>query len=239
MKLPDMTVMRALRLGSIAIAASALVACGGGSGGGSSPTATIKGTAAIGSALANATIQITCKNGATSTTTDANGAFSATFAFDSPCLLTATGSTVVIHSLAEGPGTYNLTSLTELLLTYVAAQLGTNLNGLLAGFQSNAAFQNALSNTTVITNAETAVATLVKNTYGVTLSSSAFLTTSFVPGQPGPDADLDALQAAGALGSTGAPVSSLVTAAVSAGALNPISAGGGQPTGGTGGSGGT
>ncbi|TDY16881.1 hypothetical protein B0G81_8010 [Paraburkholderia sp. BL6665CI2N2] len=240
MKLPGITVVRGLRLGSIAIATSALVACGGG-GGGSSPTATIKGTAAVGSPLANATIQMVCKNGSTNATTDGNGAFSATFAFDAPCVLTASGGTIVIHSLASGAGTYNLTSLTDLLLSYIAGQLGTTLNGLLTGIQNNPSFQGALSNSAVIANAETAVAKLVKADYGVTLSTSAFLTTPFVPGQPGPDADLDALQNAGAVSATtGSPVPALASAALAAGAKAPISGGGGKsPTGGTGGSGAT
>jgi hypothetical protein len=240
MKLPDITVVRALRVGSIAIAMSALVACGGG-GGGSPPTATIKGTAAVGWALANATIEMTCKNGSASTTTDSNGAFSATFAFDAPCVLTASGDTILIHSLASGPGTYNLTSLTEVLLSYIAGQLGTTLNGLLTGIQGNMTFQSALSNSMVVANAEISVAALVKTNYGVTLSTSAFLTTSFVPGRPGADADLDALQTAGAVSATtGAPVPALVSAALAAGATAPISGGGGKPpTGGTGGSGAT
>lgn len=250
MKRCDITVIRALRLRSIAVvvATGALAACGGGggsgvgsgsSGGSTPPTTTIKGTAAIGSALANAAILITCKNGPFSTTTDANGAFSATFPFDGPCVLTATGGASSVHSLAEGPGTYNVTSLTELLLTYVASQLGTTLNGLLTGLQNNVSFQSALSNSTVVANAQTAVAKLVKDTYGVTLSSSAFLTTPFVAGQPGPDADLDALRTAGAIGATGAPAPALATAVGTAGAASPISVGTTAPTGGTGGTGGT
>jgi hypothetical protein len=238
MKLFDMPAIRVLRLGSIVMATSALFACGGGSGG-SSPTATINGTAAIGSALANATVQITCKNGSGSTTTNSNGAFSATFAFDGPCVLTATQGSVVVQSLAAGAGTSNVTPLTTLLLSYIAAQLGTTLNGLLSGIQSNASFQSALSSSTVIANGETAVAQLVQENYGVTLSSSAFLTTSFVPGQPGPDADLDTLQSKGAIDSTGAPAPALTTAAATAGASAPITTGGGSPTGGTGSSTGT
>lgn len=236
MKLLDIPAIRIARLGSIAMATSALFACGGG---GSSPSATIDGTAAIGSALANATVQMTCKNGSSSTTTNADGAFSATFAFDGPCVLTATGGSVQIHSLATGPGTSNVTPLTDLLLSYIAGQLGTTLDGLLSGIQSNASFQSALANSTVIANGETAVAQLVQQNYGVTLSTSAFLTTSFVPGQPGPDADLDTLQSMGAIGPTGAPAPTLATAAAAAGASAPIATGSGSPTGGTGGSSGT
>jgi len=237
MKLAQHSVSRMLRLGSAAIVINALTACGGGSG--TSPSANINGTAAIGAPLAGATIQLTCKNGATTTTTNAAGAYSATFAFDAPCVLTGTGGGTVLHSFAAGSGTYNLTSLTELLVNYLAAQLGTTANGLLTGIASNTAFQSALANSTVILNAEAAVAQIIKNTYGITLSSSAFLTTAFVTGQPGPDADLDKLQSAGALSASGEPAATLLQKTITAGAANPIKSGGGGATGGTGGTGGT
>jgi len=235
MKLLDTRVWRTLQFGSIALASGALVACGGG---GSSPNGTIQGTVAIGAAVANATIQMSCKNGSGSATTNSNGAYSDSFKFDGPCLLTATSGSTVLNSFASGPGTYNITSLTQLLLSYLAGQLGTTLSGLLAGITTNTTYQNALTNSTVIANAENAVAQLIKSTYGVTLSTNAFLTVSFTPGQPGADADLDALLAAGAITSDGQPAASLGSAAVTAGAAAPISAGGsGTSTGGTGGSG--
>ncbi|MGF6903760.1 carboxypeptidase regulatory-like domain-containing protein [Paraburkholderia sp. GAS348] len=237
MKLFDARAWRTLQFGSIALASSALVACGGG---GSSPTATIHGTAAVGAALANATIQLSCKNGSGSTTSNSSGSYSDTFSFDGPCLITATSGSTVLNSFASGAGTYNVTPLTQLLLSYLAGQLGTTLNGLLAGITTNATFQSALTNSTVIANAETAVTQLIKSTYGVTLSTNSFLTVSFTPGQPGADADLDTLQTDGAITSEGQPAASLATAAVAAGAAAPISGGTapGKTTGGTGGTGG-
>ena len=135
-----------------------------------------------------------------------------------------------------------MTPLTELLLSYLAGQLGTTLDGLLAGITTNATYQSALTNSTVIANAETGVAKLLQSMYGVTLSTSSFLTTSFTPGQPGADADLDALQTAGAITSNGQPAASLTSAAVAAGAAagSPASSGAsgtGSATGGTGGTG--
>jgi hypothetical protein len=239
MKLLDMTAIRLLQLGSVAMMTSALVACGGGSSSGSPPTGTIDGTAAIGAALANATVQMTCKNGSGSATTNSSGAYSATFAFDGPCFLTATSGSIVMNSMASGAGSYNVTPLTTLLLSYIAAQLGTTVSGLESGIQSNTSFQSALSSSTVVGNAETAVATLLQTSYGVTLSTSSLLTTSFVPGQPGLDADLDALQTAGEIDSTGTPASSLTTAAAAAGASAPITTSGSGPTGGTGASSGS
>jgi hypothetical protein len=235
MKLLDTRVWRTLQFGSIALASSALVACGGG---GSSPKGTIGGTAAVGAAMANATIQLSCMSGSGSTTSNSSGAYSATFTFTGPCLITATSGSTVLNSLASGAGTYNVTPLTQLLLSYLAGQLGTTLNGLLAGITTNSTYQNALTNSTVVANAENAVAKLIQSTYGVTLSTNSFLTTSFTPGQPGADADLDTLMADGAITSDGQPAATLSSAAVTAGAAAPISAGGsGTPTGGTGGTG--
>ncbi|MCX4175792.1 MULTISPECIES: carboxypeptidase regulatory-like domain-containing protein [Paraburkholderia] len=238
MKLLNGATLRTLQFGSIVLATSALVACGGS---GDSPGATVSGTAAVGVAMANASIVLTCKNGTGSATANASGAYSATFKFDGPCAITATGGAITIHSFAAGAGTYNVTPLTELLLDYLAGQLGTTVSGLLAGITSNPSYQSALSNSTVIANAQAAVVTLIKNTYGITLSSSSFLTVSFTPGQPGADADLDTLQTAGAITANGQPAASLTAAAIAAGAAAPISGGGsgGGATGGTGGTGGT
>jgi hypothetical protein len=241
MKLLNGATLRTLQFGSIALATSALVACGGGSGSGSSPTSTVSGTAAVGAAMANASIVLTCKNGSGSATANSNGAYTATFAFDGPCAITATGGATALHSFAAAAGTYNVTPLTELLLSYLAGQLGTTVSGLLSGISSNTTFQSALTNSTVIANAQAAVAQLIKTQYGITLSSSSFLTVSFTPGQPGADADLDTLLTAGAITSNGQPAAVLTAAATAAGAAAPISGGGsgGGATGGTGGSGGT
>ena len=238
MKLLNGATLRTLQFGSIVLATSALVACGGS---GDSPGATVSGTAAVGAALANASITLTCKNGSGSATANASGAYSATFKFDGPCAITASSGSISLHSFAAGAGTYNVTPLTELLLSYLAGQLGTTVSGLLAGISSNITFQSALANSTVIANAQAAVAQLIKTQYGITLSSSSFLTVSFTPGQPGADADLDTLQTAGAITANGQPSSSLTAAATAAGAAAPISGGGssGGATGGTGGTGGT
>jgi hypothetical protein len=228
MKLLSAATLRPLRFGSVVLATSALVACGGG---GSSPSGTVSGTAAIGAALANATVQLICKNGSGSTTSNANGAYSATFQFDGPCSITATNGAITIQSFASGTGTFNVTPLTELLLSYLAGQLGTTVDGLLTGLTTNATYQSVLTNSTVIAKAENGVAKVLQSMYGVTLSTSSFLTASFTPGQPGPDADLDALMAVGAITSNGQPAASLVSAVVAAGAAagNPVSSGGTGP----------
>jgi hypothetical protein len=228
---------RAIAVGAAVLAGSLLCACGGG---GRPPIATVQGTVAVGAALANASVQLACKNGSDSTTSNANGAYVATFNFDAPCVITATSGSVTLNSIASGGGTYNVTPLTELLLSYLAGQLGTTVNGLVTGLTTNSSFQAALTNSTTIANAETAVATLVQNQYGVTLSTNAFLTTSFTPGEAGADADLDNLQTAGAITNSGQPSPSLASAALAAGQAAPLTTSPtGTPTGGTGGTGGT
>lgn len=238
MKLINVAMSRTLQLGSVALATGLLVACGGG---GSSFDSTVKGTAAVGAAMSNATIQLSCKNGSGGASADANGSYSATFKFDGPCAITATSGSVTIHSFASGGGNYNITPLTQLLLSYIAGELGTSVDALLAGISTNASYQSALTNSTLISNAENGVAQLLSKMYGVTLSTNAFLTTSFTPGQPGADADLDKLLSVGAIGSDGQPVASLTAAAQAAGAVAAGSAGSTSgstaPTGGTGGSG--
>ena len=240
MKHFNAAVPRALFVGTVALATITLVACGGG---GSSPTATVKGTAAVGAALPNASVQLSCKNGSGSATSDANGAYSASFHFDGPCSITASSGGITIHSFASGAGTFNVTPLTQLLLSYLAGYLGTTVDGLLAGVSTNATYQSALTNSALINSAENSVAKLLSSMYGVTLSTNAFPTASFTPGQAGPDADLDALQAAGAIGSDGQPAASLVSAASAAGTAAGVAAGAtggsGSPGGATGGSGGT
>jgi hypothetical protein len=237
MKPVDAKTRWAWRAGLLALAAGALAGCGGGGSTNTTPTAgTLDGTVAIGAPLAGATVTAVCRSGTASATTDSNGHYSMSFVFDPPCGLTAAGSTASLQSVALGSGTYNLTSLTQLVVQYIASQLGLSTSALLSGVTSNAAVQSALATSTALTNAEKAVAGLVSSQYHVTLSSTSFVTTAFVPGQSSLDSDLDALRSAGAITSSGAPATALVDAVASAGAA----AGGGSPgspTGGTGGSG--
>jgi hypothetical protein len=48
----------------------------------------------------------------------------------------------MVHSVAFAGGTYNVTPETGLLLSYLAAQLGTNESVLIAGFALNTQFQH-------------------------------------------------------------------------------------------------
>ncbi|RQH06442.1 hypothetical protein [Paraburkholderia dinghuensis] len=231
-----------LQIGSVALLAS----CGGGGGGGGGgnsastlPTMSITGTAATGKALANATVTIDCVQGSMSVAADANGNYHATFGAAVPCLITATSGGTILHSEAFAGGTFNVTPETDLLLTFLAAQLGTNESGLIAGFATNTQFQQTLQNQAQVTTAQTAVVQNLQQKYGVTLSTPSFLITAFTVGQAGEDSDLETLLAHGAIDSNGEPDAAAVTLMATMGAANPIATTPATGTTGTGGTGGT
>jgi hypothetical protein len=197
----------------------------------------IAGTAATGKALANATISIDCARGSMSVAADANGNFHATFGAAMPCVIAATSGVTTLHSAAFSGGTYNVTPETDLLMSYLAAQLGTNESGLIAGFTASTQFQQALQNQTEVLTAQAAVVQSLLQKYGVTLSTPNFLTTAFTVGKPGEDSDLEALLALGAIDANGEPDVAAVALMVTTGAAHPIVTSPATSTGGTGGTG--
>jgi hypothetical protein len=115
------------------IAAAALSACGGGSDTQSSapqapitPTTRIAGTAAVGAALSNATVQAKCANGSGTATTAADGTFTISIPNATrPCVLSvAAPDGTTLHSIVDaGAGTdavANITPLTELITASIA-----------------------------------------------------------------------------------------------------------------------
>ncbi|SOY63331.1 hypothetical protein [Cupriavidus taiwanensis] len=111
------------------LAAAVLTACGGGGGDSTStaPAATkITGTAAVGAALGNATVQAKCATGTGTATTAADGTF--TLSIDGatrPCVLSVkTPDGTTLHSVVEaGTGASavaNITPLTELVTASLA-----------------------------------------------------------------------------------------------------------------------
>jgi hypothetical protein len=229
--------------GELALAAVivSLAACGGGGGGGTSrpPSVAFSGTAATGKALAQATISIDCAQGSTSVVTDASGNYRATLNAVTPCMIVATSGATMLHSFAFAGGTFNVTPETDLLLSYLAAQLGTNESALAGGFHANVQFQRVMANQSDVSAAQAAVALNLQQTFGVTLSTPNFLVTPFAVGQPGIDSDLEALLARGAIGANGEPSTGAVGLITTAGAANPIVTSPGTGTGGIGGTGGT
>ncbi|HEY4079655.1 MAG TPA: hypothetical protein VGM81_03080 [Burkholderiaceae bacterium] len=129
-----------LKRALIAQVAAALAACGG--GGDDTPATTptppapasltVGGTAATGAALAAASVQIKCAGGNGSATSAADGTFKVSITGASlPCVLSASNSTVTLHSLVESGSattvTANVTPLTEIVTASVAGGDATAL----------------------------------------------------------------------------------------------------------------
>jgi hypothetical protein len=186
------------------------------------PNLTLAGTAATGKALASATISANCAQGAGSTLSDSGGNYSMTLNATLPCVLTAVSGSTTLHSVVFAGGTFNVTPQTDLLLVYLAAQLNTTEAGLIAGFQSNLAFQQVLASQSNVLAAQSAVVTNLQQRYAVTLSAPAFLNTRFIVGQAGVDSDLEALAAAGAIDTNGMPDAAAISLMAAAGAAHPI-----------------
>ncbi|CAN0625533.1 conserved exported protein of unknown function [Burkholderia multivorans] len=215
-----------------AVALAALHACGGEAcfgfdncvGGTTMPTFAISGTAATGRALASATVIVSCVQGSGSTLSDGGGHYSVTVNAVLPCVLTVTSGGTTLHSLAFSGGTFNTTPETELMLVYLASQLGTDTAHLIGDFPGNSRFQQVLASQADVQAAQTAVVTNLQQHYSVTLTVSAFLTTPFFVGQAGVDSDLGALAAAGAIDANGMPDPAAVTLVSQAGAAHPLAA---------------
>lgn len=186
-------------------------------------TIAVSGTAAIGGpALASAAIRVDCVEGSGTTVADGHGNYSVSLAASLPCVITAAAGSTTLHSLAFAGGTFNTTPETELMLVYLAAQLGTDTAHLIANFSSNGHFQHVLENQNDVSGAQSAVVTNLQQRYSVTLTAPLFLTTPFVAGQPGAGADLSALANAGAIDVDGMPNAAAISLLSQAGAANPL-----------------
>ena len=96
----------------------AVASCGGGGGGGGGPaTTTLSGTAAVGAPLTGAVIEVKCRAGSGSGTSDGSGRYAISLSgAQAPCLLKAVGGgTSLVSAVAAASGTANLTPLTHLL----------------------------------------------------------------------------------------------------------------------------
>ena len=108
-----------------------LIACGGGGGGGSSSpsTTSLSGVAAIGAAMASASVTLKDSTGKTATATtneSGNFSFNDVSSFTPPLMLqvkgTVAGQSYVLHSMmtstpAQGTNTLNVTPATEAITT--------------------------------------------------------------------------------------------------------------------------
>ncbi|ABI89536.1 hypothetical protein CH72_4015 [Burkholderia ambifaria AMMD] len=185
-------------------------------------TVALSGTAATGGALASASVTVSCAQGSATTLTDGGGNYRVTVNAVLPCVISVASGGTSLHSLAYAGGTFNTTPETELMLVYLAAQLGTNTAGLIGNFQGSRRFQQAMGDPGIVQAAQSAVVTNLQQRYSVTLATPAFLTTPFVVGQPGVDADLGMLAKAGAIDSNGMPDPVAVSLLTQAGAAHPL-----------------
>ncbi|WP_069266366.1 hypothetical protein [Paraburkholderia nodosa] len=236
--------VRTARAAMYAASLATLAACGGnacigldGCGGTSvTPNVTISGTAATGTAIASATVNLSCAQGSGSTLSDGGGHYAITFNATPACIFSVSSGSVSLHSVAFAGGTFNTTPETELMLVYLASQLGTSESGLIAGFPTNSQYQQVLGNASDVQAAQSAVVTNLQQRYAVTLTVPAFLTTSFTVGQAGVDSDLVTLAAAGAIDANGMPDPAAISLLSAAGAAHPLTATS-TPSSGTGGTG--
>ncbi|AOJ28805.1 hypothetical protein [Burkholderia seminalis] len=185
-------------------------------------TVALSGTAATGGALASAQVTVSCAAGSATTLTDGGGNYRVTLNATLPCVITVASGGTRLHSLAYAGGTFNTTPETELMLVYLAAQLGTNTAGLIGHFQGSLHDQQVMNDPNAVQAAQSAVVSNLQQRYAVTLAAPAFLTTSFVVGQPGVDSDLVALAKAGAIDSNGQPDPVAVSLLQQAGAAHPL-----------------
>jgi hypothetical protein len=186
------------------------------------PPVALSGTAATGRALASAQVSVSCAQGSGTTLTDGGGHYSITLDATLPCIVGVTSGGVTLHSEAFAGGVFNVTPETELMLVYLAAQLGTSESGLITGLPGNAKFQQALANADNVTAAQSAVVANLQTRYGITLTVPSFLSTPFTVGQAGIDSDLVALANAGAIDASGLPDPAAVSLMTSAGAAHPL-----------------
>jgi hypothetical protein len=196
-----------------------LDACGGTTG---VQTVAISGTAATGKALASATVTLGCAPGSGVVLSDGGGRYTITLNVLLPCIVTVTSGSTTLHSLAFAGGTFNTTPETELMLVYLASQLGTSEASLIAALPNNARFQQVLANQTNVLAAQSAVVASLQQRYLLTLATPAFLTTPFIVGQVGVDSDLGALASAGAIDANGLPDPAAVSAVSAAGLAHPL-----------------
>gem|GEM_PF-421025 len=147
-----------------------LTACGG--GGDTTPAPApdpapasldLSGTAAVGRALAGATITAKCATGTSSTTAGTDGSYSLRISGGAlPCVLQAVSGTTTLHSVATGTGrsaTANITPLTELVVAQAnsgdAAALFSSFDAAAQAKVSSAALATAT------TSVQTALASVV------------------------------------------------------------------------------
>jgi hypothetical protein len=215
---------------------STLAACGG--DGSSEPvtpppvpkkTLTVVGTAATGLAIANGSVNATCRVGTGTATTAADGTFTVVASSTEadavgPCVLavsTPAGATLRSFAATDGARA-NITPLTELLVSYVATQAGAASNANAAALVTNTGIQTVLSTPAVLQASVNSLISVITAAAGpgVTIPNN-FLNaplTAATPANPNAgdalDKVLDTLKARAVITATGAPSTAVAQAAV-------------------------
>jgi hypothetical protein len=182
-------IFRGLTATSILGCGLVLVGCGGGGGGSSNigpPTSNLGGTAAVGTPIFNATVNVVCEAGSPipSTKTDSSGAWAVTLSGDTlPCAVQVTGGTIdgvqnttTYQSIAITPGTVNITPLTDLVVANLAG--AASPSSWFASLSSNPTQLAGITQTRV-DSALTQVGAVLQPL--TTLSTANPITTSFSP----------------------------------------------------------
>ncbi len=196
-----------------------LAGCGGGgsstSGGTTPATTSLSGTAAVGFALSNGTVNIKCASSTSiaSSTTSASGAIQTTLSGQTlPCAIQVTGGTINgvanttnYHSIATSAGNVNVTPLTDLLIANLAGT-ATPSSWFASLTTAQLAAITAGNVTTATTNVKTALGLATQ------LAGIDPITTAFTPTNDNVmDNTLEALQAA--ITSNGTAYASLLNGA--------------------------
>lgn len=207
-----------------------ITACGGGSGGGTTTptpaTTSISGTAAVGFAVANATVNIKCASSISiaSSTTNASGAIQMSLSGQTlPCAIQVSGGTINgsanttnYHSIATSAGNVNATPLTDLLIANLAGTATPS-----AWFASLTTTQLAAITAGQVTTATTNV----KTALGLTTQLAGIdpITTVFTPTNDNVmDNTLEALQAAITTNTSYASLLTGAGASANAGFTTPV-----------------
>ncbi len=189
---------------SLLVASLALTACGGGGGGGGVGTAassiTLKGVAATGAAISGGTVDVKCKNGTGTATTNADGTYTVTVADGAqPCILRAIDpiTKVELFSIVESGGTTaNITPVTSLV---VANTLGDSPASSFSSFNSAVHDKITASNiSTAVTRVQAATAAIGTDAdmTGVDIMKGQLIAATDSAGGDATDKKIDALMAA-------------------------------------------
>lgn len=200
------------------VSAAILIACGGGGNGGGSAAGSnpaLSGTAAVGAALANATVSAKCSAGPDlSGSTDSAGRFSLTLGnSQTPCLLRVVGDnpSVTLYGYALTTGTANISPVTDLILTRTLGAAPSTVFASFSSTQASTIFSGLASAKTFVNDQ---IKAITGNAFSIDPMSG-----TLVVGDAN-DRILDTLQAA--ISAAGKTYADIQTAVIASGDLRSV-----------------